>query len=349
MYNVTGGMSSIDAPGLNGMKLAAEEINAAGGVLGRPIEIVAIDGKTDQTAVTNAVSEMIEVNQVVAIGGLNDSTFALAAGPIAQTAGIPFVTAGATLPTLPEQVGDHFFMVPFGDDTQAYAVADYAMDELKAKTAYMLVDQAYDFTTALASFFKERWQERGGEIVLEDIYQSGDTDFSAQIARLKALDPQPDVLFVSAIPNEAGITTLQIREAGLTQPILSGDGFDTPLIGEVAGEQADAVYYSTHASLDNPADKVANFVAGYEAAYGNKPENAFAALGYDMMNLIADAIERAGEADPAAIRDALAATEGFEAVTGTITYPEGQRKPAKSVTIIQVQDGQYSFAAEVNP
>ncbi|HXV97565.1 MAG TPA: ABC transporter substrate-binding protein, partial [Anaerolineae bacterium] len=169
MYNVTGGMSSIDAPGLNGMKLAAEEINAAGGVLGQPIELIAIDGKTDQTAVTNAVAEMIEVNQVVAIGGLNDSTFALAAGPIAQTAGIPFVTAGATLPTLPEQIGDYFFMVPFGDDTQAYAVADYAMDELGAKTAYMLVDQAYDFTTALASFFKERWEERGGEIVLEDI------------------------------------------------------------------------------------------------------------------------------------------------------------------------------------
>ncbi|MCQ3943507.1 MAG: hypothetical protein DPW22_09900 [Alphaproteobacteria bacterium] len=173
MYNVTGGMSSIDAPGLNGMKLAAEEINAAGGVLGRPIEIVAIDGKTDQTAVTNAVSEMIEVNQVVAIGGLNDSTFALAAGPIAQTAGIPFVTAGATLPTLPEQVGDNFFMVPFGDDTQAYAVADYAMDELKAKTAYMLVDQAYDFTTALASFFKERWEERGGEIVFPKVTVGG--------------------------------------------------------------------------------------------------------------------------------------------------------------------------------
>ena len=264
MYNVTGGMSSIDAPGLNGMKLAVEEINAAGGVLGQPIELIAIDGKTDQTAVTNAVSEMIEVNQVVAIGGLNDSTFALAAGPIAQEAGIPFVTAGATLPTLPEQIGDHFFMVPFGDDTQAYAIADYAMDELSGKTAYMLVDQAYDFTTALASFFKERWEERGGEIVLEDIYQSGDTDFSAQIARLKALDPQPDVLFVSAIPNEAGITTLQIWEAGLTQPILSGDGFDTPLIAEVAGDQADAVYYSTHASLDNPEEKVANFVAAYE-------------------------------------------------------------------------------------
>ena len=349
MYNVTGGMSSIDAPGLNGFKLAAKEINEAGGVLGRQIEVVAIDGKTDQTAVTNAVSEMIDVHKVVAIGGLNDSTFALAAGPIAQQAGIPFVTAGATLPTLPEQIGDYFFMVPFGDDAQAYAIADYAMDELGTKTAWMLVDQAYDFTTALASFFKERWIANGGEVLLEDIYQSGDTDFSAQIARLKELDPQPDALFVSAIPNEAGITTRQIREAGLTQPILSGDGFDTPLIAEVAGELATDVYYSTHAALDNPDPKIQNFVKAYEAEYGHPPENAFAALGYDAMKLIADAIQRAGSAEPKAIRDALAETKDFPAVTGTITYPEGQRKPIKAVTIIQVQKGVYSFAAEITP
>ena len=349
MYNVTGGMSSIDDPGLNGMKLMASQINEAGGVLGRPIEIVAIDGKSDQTTVTNAMSEMIDVHDVVAIGGLNDSTFALAAGPIAQNAGIPFLTAGATLPTLPEQVGDYFFMVPFGDDAQAYAIADYAIDDLGATTAWMLVDQAYDFTTALAKFYKERWEERGGEVVLEDVYQSGDTDFSAQIARLKELDPQPDVLFVSAIPNEAGITTRQIREAGLEQPILSGDGFDTPLIGEVAGDMADAVYYSTHASLDNPAPKVQDFVTAYDEAYGRAPENAFAALGFDMMGLLASAIEEAGSADPTAIRDALAATQGYEAVTGTISYPEGQRKPIKAVTIIQVQDGVYSFAAESTP
>ena len=349
MYNVTGGMSSIDEPGLNGFKLKAKEINEAGGLLGRPIEVVAIDGKTDQTAVTNAVSEMVDVHKVVAIGGLNDSTYALAAGPLAQTAGIPFVTSGATLPTLPDQVGDFFFMVPFGDDTQAFAIADYAMTDLEGKSAWMLVDQAYDFTTALATFFKQRWTEKGGTIVLEDTYQSGDTDFSAQIARLKELDPQPDVLFVSAIPNEAGITTRQIREAGLMQPILSGDGFDTPLIAEVAGDMADAVYYSTHASLDNPDPKVQNFVAAYEKEYGRRPENAFAALGYDAMGVIADAIQRAGAADPTAIRDALAGTAGYQAVTGTISYPEGQRKPAKAVTIIQVQDGAYSFAAELTP
>lgn len=349
LYGVTGGMSSIDGPGLNGFKLAAKQINEAGGVNGQMIEVIAIDGKSDQTATTSAATELIEVHKVVAIGGLNDSTFALAAGPIAQAAGIPFVTAGATLPTLPEQIGDYFFMAPFGDDAQAYAIADYAFNELGARSAYMLVDQAYDFTTALARFFKERWEANGGTIVLEDTYNSGDTDFSAQIARVKALDPQPDVLFISAIPNEAGITTKQFREAGLTQPIISGDGFDTPLIGEVAGELADDVYYSTHASLDNEAEIVQSFVAAYETEYGRKPENAFAALGYDTMNLIADAIRRAGSTEPAAIRDALAATQGFQAVTGVISYPEGERKPIKSVTIIRVQDGVYSFAAEIQP
>jgi branched-chain amino acid transport system substrate-binding protein len=350
MFNVTGGMSSIDAPGLNGMKLAAKQINDAGGLLGgRPIEIIAIDGKTDQTAVTNAVSEMISVHGVVAIGGLNDSTYALAAGPIAQSAGIPFVTAGATLPTLPEQIGDFFFMTPYGDNVQAYALAELAVKDLNAKTAWLLVDQAYDFTTALASFFKERFTALGGEIVLEDKYQSGDTDFSAQIARLKTLSPQPDVLFVSAIPNEAGITTKQIREAGLAQPILSGDGFDTPLIGEVAGENADNVYYSTHASLENPDPVVQNFVKAYQAEYGIPPENAFAALGYDMMNQIADAITRAGSADPKAIRDALAVTKDFKGVTGVIGYEPGKRVPNKSVTIIKVQDAVYSFFKEIVP
>ncbi|MFQ3631088.1 ABC transporter substrate-binding protein [Roseiflexus sp.] len=349
LYGITGGMSSIDAPGLNGMKLAVKEINAAGGILGRQIELIAVDGKTDQTTTTNAASELINVHKVVVIGGLNDSTFALAAGPIAQQAGIPFVTAGATLPTLPEQIGDFFFMAPFGDDAQAFAIADYAIDDLQAKTAYLLVDQAYDFTTALASFFKQRFTEKGGRIVLEDIYRSGDTDFSAQIAKVKALNPPPDVLFISAIPNEAGITTKQFREAGLTMPIISGDGFDTPLIAEVAGDLADDVFFATHVALDNADPKVQNFVRAYTQEYGKAPENAFAVLGYDTLNLIADAIKRAGSDDSKAIRDALAATQSFQAVSGTITYAPGQRKPDKSVTIIRVQDGVYTFVKEVKP
>jgi len=349
VYSVTGSQASIDDPGLKGFQLAAKQINEAGGVLGRQIDVAHVDAASDQTQLTNVVSELIDNDGAVALGGINDSTFALAAGPIAQTAEVPFVVSGATLPTLPEQIGDYFFMVPFGDDAQAYAIADYATNDLTAKTAWVLVDQAYDFTTALNTFFQERFTENGGEIVLEDSYQSGDTDYSAQISRLRALPEQPDVLFVSAIPNEAGIITQQIRAAGLTQPILSGDGFDTPLVAEVAGENADDVYFSTHVSLDSDAEEVTSFVEAYEAEYGNPPENAFAALGYDTMNLIAAAIEKAGEASPEAIRGALAETQDFAAVTGTITYEGESRKPTKSVTIIQVQDGKSSFVSEVTP
>lgn len=348
-YSVTGSQASIDEPALKGFELAAKQINAEGGVLGRQIKVAHSDAASDATTLTNVVSELIDNDGAVAIGGINDSTFALAAGPIAQTAGVPFVTSGATLPTLPDQIGDYFFMACFGDDAQAYAIADYASNDLGAKTAWALVDQAYDFTTALNSFFQERWTENGGEIVLEDSYQSGDTDYSAQIARLQALPEQPDVLFVSAIPNEAGIITQQLRAAGLTQPILSGDGYDTPLLMDVAGENATEVYFSTHVSLASDDEVVTSFIDAYTEEYGNGPENAFAALGYDTMNLIVDAIERAGEASPEAIRDALAETADLPLVTGVVTYEDGLRKPNKTVTIIEVQDGVAGFLSEVTP
>lgn len=352
LYNVTGGMSSIDAPGLNGMKLAVKEVNAAGGVLGRKIELVSEDGKTDQTTNANIMSRFVNVHKVVAVAGLNDTTFVLAAGPIAQKAKVPFVTAGATAPQIPEQVGDYMFMAPFGDDAQAFAVADYAFKTLKTKHAWVLTDQAYDFTLTLAKFFKQRWQTLGGTVAVEDIYRSGDVDFSAQITRLRALRPQPDVLFVSAIPNEAGLIVKQLREAGVKAPVVSGDGFDTPLVVEVPGKAlADGVYFSTHAYVqpDSPKPAVKRFVTAYQKEYGRLPENAFAALGYDALKLVADAIKRAGATDGAKIRDALAATKGFQGVTGTIGYAGGSRVPKKGVTIIKVAKGTLAFAAEVTP
>jgi len=351
LYNLTGAMSSIDAPGLNGMKLAAKEINAGGGVLGKPIELLTEDGKTDQTTNANIMSRFVS-QKVVAVAGLNDTSFVLAAGPIAQRAKVPFVTAGATAPQIPEQVGDYMFMAPFGDDAQAFAIADYAVNTLKTKNAWVLTDQAYDFTLTLSKFFKQRWEKLGGKVALEDIYRSGDVDFSAQITRLRSLRPAPDVLFVSAIPNEAGLIVKQVRQAGIKAPVISGDGFDTPLVVEVPGrELADGVYFSTHAYVqaDSPKPAVKKFVAAYEKEYGKPPENAFAALGYDTLRLVADALKRAGAADPQKLRDALAQTRSFEGVTGTIGYAGGSRVPKKGVTIIKVEKGKLGFAGELTP
>ena len=349
VFSETGGLASIGSPGLAGMRLAAAEINAGGGLLGRRVRLFAEDSRSKPATVVRAVRSLIKNERVVALGGLNDSTLALAAGPVAQRAGIPFVTAGATLPSLPRRVGNAFFMAAFGDDAQARAVADVARKDLGARSAFLLVDRGSDFTRALARLFRQRFVARGGTVAGQLSYAPGERSFASAIARIRALRPAPDVLFFSALPSEAGRLVRQTRAAGLTQPILSGDGFDTPLVGRVAGTLADDVYYSTHVALNSDAPRIRRFVAAYRRRYGRKPENAFAALGYDTMRLIADAIRRAGSSDPAAIRDALAATRGFAMVTGTISYAPGRRTPRKPVTVVRVQDGRPAFYRAVVP
>lgn len=352
IFNLTGAQASLDGPSLNGFKLAAKEINAKGGVLGKQIEVISIDGKTDQTSATNAALKLAEEDKVVAMAGFSDSNYALAAGPTAQEAGIPFITTGATLPSLPEQVGDYFFLAPFGDDAQAYAAADYAVEKLGSKTAYILKDTAMDFTMNLAAYFEERFKKYNGEdaILLEDTFKTNDQDYSAQINRLKAMKTKPELLFISSGPSDCGIIVKQVREAGIDIPIISGDGFDTPLLIELGGEGANVdTYFATHTCLTNEKELVKNFVTAYQEEYSREPENGFAALGYDTMYLIADAIERANSEDPTAIRDAIAETQGFEAVTGTISYEPGNRVPKKSVSVLKVEDGKFAFVEEVTP
>jgi branched-chain amino acid transport system substrate-binding protein len=331
------------------MRLAAARINAHGGVLGRRLKLIAADSRSRPRAVSRAVRTLIRDRRVVALGGLNDSTLALAAGPVAQRAGIPFVTSGATLPALPKRIGNTFFMAAYGDDAQADAVADMALDNLHARSAFVLVDRGAVFTRALAGFFGQRFAERGGTIAGSLSYASGERDFGAAMAAIRARVPAPDVLFFSGLPSEAGRLVRQARAAGLTQPILSGDGFDTPLIGRRAGDLADDVFYSTHVALDSPAPRVRRFVAAYRKRYGRRPESAFAALGYDTVRLIADAIRRARSDRPGAIRRALAATRHFAMVTGTITYARGRRTPVKPVTIIRVENGRPSFYLATTP
>ncbi len=350
LFNVTGGQASLDGPSLAGFQLAAEEINAAGGVNGKKIKVVSVDGKTDATASANGMQELIDVEKVVAVAGFSDTAFAAAAGPIAQNAGVPFVSTGATSPTLPDLVGYSMFMAAFGDDVQAHAIADFSLEKLNAKNAWVLTDTSADFTMNVSKFFTDRYTAKGGKVVLEDKYDgAADTDFSAQITRLKNLPTKPEVLLVSALPDKAGVVVKQIREKGIDTPIVSCDGFDTPALVEMGGvPQTNNVFFSTHMSMENKDEKVQNFIKAYKAKTGKEPENAFAALGYDTMYLIADAIKNAGSEDPKAIRDTLALTKGFKGVTGEISY-EDSRVPTKSVTIIEVKDGKFTFRDSIIP
>lgn len=342
LYNTTGGMSSIDAPGLRGAQLAAKHVNAQGGVGGRMIEIVAIDTKTDLQAAAHGAAAALAQGVVAGIG-YGDTSFVLAAAPRFMEKGVPFITSGGTHPDLPKRLGPNFFMVPFGDDDQAHAIADYAREDLGLKRVAVWTDMSMDFTTALSRYFEKRFRAKGGGVVLTDEFKAGDRDFSALVERLHKADPKPEAVFVAAVPDEAGVIVKQIRQAGLTMPILSGDGFDTELVTEVPGpELAHGVYFATHTFRGDARPRVQEFIADYRAEYGVAPESAFAALGYDAVMLVADAYRRAGKGDTQTLVQALRGTRHFEGVTGRIDYSRKSGVPKKSVSIIGVTGGAYT-------
>jgi branched-chain amino acid transport system substrate-binding protein len=351
LYNVSsGGLASLDGPSLNGVKLKAKMLNEAGGLLGgRKIEVTTIDTKNDTGVTATSAKRAVSIEGLAAGIGQSDSTFALAAAPLFQSAGIPFVTSGATSPDLPAMVGDQMFLVPFGDDVQAHAMAEYAYTTLGIKTVAVWTDNAMDYTTGLTKYFTERFTALGGKIVLEDVYMTTDQDFSALVARLQSTEGV-EGLFASSGPDTAGVIVKQVREAGLKLPILAGDGFDTDLLTSVPGpELSDNVYFTTHAYVGIDTGPAKTFREAYQAEYGVPPENAFAALGYDAMGLVADAITRAGSAVPADVTKALAATSGYEAVTGTIAYPAGSRVPSKPVAVMKTDKGTVKFEVTVTP
>ena len=350
IFNLTGAQASNDVPALEGVKLAIKEINAKGGVLGRQLDLHASDSKTDVTTATNIATQLVQVDKVSAIIGFCDTTYVLAAGPVAQRASVPLITVWASGPIIPKVVGNFMFLVSYGDNVQAAAGAEYAYNTLGYHTAYLLINKGMDYTKLLGGYFKSRFTELGGQILAEDSYDLGDTDFTGQITRLKTLSPQPDMLYIAAGPDEVGTVIKQVREAGVKQPIVGGDGYDTPSLVELAGPQnADNVYYVTSVGLFAKSPMTAAFVAAYKAEYGKDPEVASAALGYDSVYLLADAIKRAGSSDPVAIRAALATTKDLEGVTGKITYPPGDGVPQKTVAIIKITAGKLEAVAQVVP
>jgi branched-chain amino acid transport system substrate-binding protein len=287
---------------------------------------------------------------VAAIIGFTDSNSALVAGPLCEKASIPFITVGATSPKLPAQVGSMMFLAPFGDNVQAAVGAEYAVKNF-GKTAYLLWDKGTEYTTLLADYFKTRFGELGGTIVLEDTYQFGDRDYSAQITKAKALSSPPDFYYISANPDDIGTTLKQFRESGIDGPIVGGDGYDTPLLLEVAGDAANNVYFTTHALMDSDSGSpaVKKFMAAYKAEYGHDPEDAFAALGYDTMELIVDAVKRAGSNDGHAIAQAIESTQNFPGITGELNYSSTEHVPRKGVTIIAVEGGKFTLGGELVP
>jgi branched-chain amino acid transport system substrate-binding protein len=348
-YGITGELSSIEGEAAKGSQLAVKEINANGGINGMQIEPFYADTKSDITTATTVVSQMVESNKVDVLVGMTDTSFMLATGPVAQKASVPYMDVGGTAPVITD-TGDFIFMLPFGDNTQAAASAEFTYGTKGWHNAAMLMDTEWDYTKFLSKYFTERFTEQGGKMLLEDTYKSGDKDFSAQLTKIKNLQPQPDFVFISAVPDDIGTIVKQARDQGVMLPIVGGDGYDTPLLTDVPGPEKSAnVFFSTHLGVYGDDPTAGKFRDSFKKEFGQDPQSVFAALGYDGVNLMADAIKRAGSIDHKAIRDALASTKGWKGASGEITYPPGERIPSKSVALIEVKDGKFNLLSIVVP
>lgn len=345
---LTGAIATFGQSVDKGVRMAVDEINAKGGVLGAKLELTVEDNQAKAEESANIARKFIEQNKVIAIIGPVISSNVLAVAPIAQQSKVPLITPTGTNPRV-TQVGNYIFRACFIDDFQGTVMARFAKTGLskKANTAAILYEKTSDYSIGLVKYFKESFQKLGGKVVAEESFSSGDQDFSAQLTKIKGRNP--DILYVPSYYDTAGLIIKQARELGIMAPILGGDGFDSPQLAELAGkENLKDCYFSGHFFSGSSAPQVRTFVANYKKRYNAVPD-MLGALGYDAVYMLADAIKRAGKVDKDAIRDALAVTKGLKLVTGTITLDEN-RNPIKSAVIIGFDsNGNQVYKTTVNP
>ena len=345
LFNLEGSQSELDIPTSRGARLAVDELNRSGGVLGKQILLVSADGKSRPRKLEKETEKILrQYPAVSALFGLSDTDMVLAAADGAAGSGRLLLTSGATSPKLPSEVPHFLYLACFGDNTQAAAAAEFAYEHLGARSASILYDSTDTYTNLLQGYFRTRFAELGGEIRSAEAYSPG--KLNGPISRLQ----QADVVFLSAhVPDDAIQAAGLLRDAGFQVPILGGDGFDAE--EEWRGQTSlRDVYFTTHVYLgsDTTDKQVADFRAAYEAAY-SEPATGFAALGYDAVKLIAEAIRLAGSARPEEVLAAMGSIRGFDGVTGTISYEDGTRVPRKSVSIIEVDGGVYRLAEQWTP
>ena len=342
--SLTGGTATFGQSTHNGVTMAFEEINAAGGVLGKKLKVLVEDDQSKPEEAATAVTKLISQDRVLAVIGEVASSRTLAAAPIAQASKVPLISPASTNPRV-TQVGDYIFRVCFIDPFQGSVMAKFAANSLKLKKVAVLYDVRNDYSVGLRNFFSETFKGLGGQIIGEQSYSEGDSDFRAQLTQLKSLGPE--AIYVPGYYTEVGTIARQAKELGLTVPLMGGDGWDSPKLTEIGGQAIEGSYLSNHYSVDDPSPAIQKFVSGYKTKYGAVPD-ALAALGYDAAYVLADAMKRAGSTDGAKVRDAIAATKNFVGVTGTINIDK-DRNAVKPAVVLKVSGGKFEYVETIAP
>lgn len=345
--DLTGDNSTFGEETRNGVQLAVEEVNKAGGVMGKQVEVIVEDTRTDPTQARNVVTKLIQKDAVLAVIGEVASSMSLAGGPICDEYGVPMISPSSTNPAV-TQIGEYIFRVCFIDPFQGEVMAKFAKENLKVSKVAILYDNTSDYSVGLADFFKQNFKKMGGTITGELTYKPADTDFRSQLTTIKGQNPE--AIFIPGYYKSAGLIARQARELGITVPLLGGDGWSSPNLISGAGGPGKALegcYFSDHYSPEDPAPEIQEFVSKYRAKFGKVP-GGLAALAYDAARLLFDAVQRAGSVDRAAVQKAIAQTKDFKGVTGSITIDEnGDAK--KAAVVLQIQGDKFTFTSRVEP
>ena len=344
---LSGDIAALGQSTRNAVLLAQEEINAKGGIkVGGTMQKVTFiieDDENKPEAAATVFQKLINQDKVSAIIGSQSSKCSNAGAPIAEAAGIPQISPWSTNPNVTK--GKHFvFRACFIDPFQGKAVAGFARGKMKAATAAVLYDVASDYNKGIAEVFRDEFAKAGGKIVSFETYNTNDKDFSAQLSKIKGVTP--DVLFLPNYFNDVPLQIQQARKLGMTCKFIGSDGWDNQELIKMGGKDMEGTFFTNHYSpdVDRPASKA--FIAKYTKKF-NTQVDAAAALTYDSVYLLVNAMEKAGKTDPKSIRDAIAATKDFDGVTGTITF-NGSGDPVKGAVIIRVSNGKFVFDSAVN-
>ncbi|MCX7833138.1 MAG: ABC transporter substrate-binding protein [Ignavibacteria bacterium] len=328
-----------------GVRMAVDEINNSGGLLGKKIELITEDNKGDNNETVTVVSKLINKNKITALIGEVASSRSKAAAPLCQSAKIPMITPGSTNPEV-TKLGDYIFRVCFTDSFQAAVNARFAFNSLKVRRVALFIDEKNTYSTGLAEGFKLLFTSLGGEIVAEEKYSAGDKDFTIQLLRIK--NKNPDAIFIPGYYSDINLISIQARNNGIKVPLFGGDGWDSEKLLEGQAKQSlEGCYFSTHVSKEDQSPQVQDFLNKFRNKYGQEP-NGYAFLGYDAAMLLFDAIKRANSINGIKIKEALAQTKNFNGVTGNITM-DHDRNPIKPCIIVEIKNGEFKYKETINP
>ena len=344
--SLTGVQAPLDEPGLKGAEVAVKYLNDQGGLLGKPVKFVNLDGKSDPVTVGNNAVELIDQGAKLIVAPC-DFDFGGPASREAQKAGLVGISTCASDPLYSSwSLGDKQFTLSMWNTTMGATAAEYAFKERGWKTAYVVTDQFIAYTKSLSKYFVEHFKAIGGTILLEDTYTQGDQDFSAQLARLQALGTKPDVIFISSYMPDLGLIIRSIREVGIDAPIIGGDSYDDPGLFEALGEKYGSdIYFVTHTWMGpESGDAMPEFLELYKAYYGSEPDTAFVATGWDTIMLMAKAVEIAKTTDGAAVAKALEENE-FDLLTGKLKYRSASdgHAPDKAAALVELKKAKPEF------